>query len=52
MQVRENPVVTKLNLQEYKAILTEDLVDLLDLFRKYKYEIRLAGGPVRLVCTI
>ncbi|XP_059619256.1 CCA tRNA nucleotidyltransferase 1, mitochondrial [Phlebotomus argentipes] len=47
LRVRENPVVTILKREEYAAILTEDLVDLLDLFKKYKYEIRLAGGPVR-----
>uniref|UniRef100_A0A7G3AFA6 Putative cca trna nucleotidyltransferase 1 isoform x2 n=2 Tax=Lutzomyia longipalpis TaxID=7200 RepID=A0A7G3AFA6_LUTLO len=47
VKIRENPIVTKLDYENYKAILTEDLVDLLDLFKKYKYEIRLAGGPVR-----
>ncbi|GAB0089575.1 CCA tRNA nucleotidyltransferase 1, mitochondrial [Sergentomyia squamirostris] len=47
VKVRENPVVAKLTEEEYKPILTEDLVDLLDLFKKYQYEIRLAGGPVR-----
>uniref|UniRef100_A0A1L8DRX1 Putative trna nucleotidyltransferase/polya polymerase n=1 Tax=Nyssomyia neivai TaxID=330878 RepID=A0A1L8DRX1_9DIPT len=47
IKVRENPIVTQLDRQEYKEILTEDLVDLLALFKRYKYEIRLAGGPVR-----
>lgn len=44
---RENPVVIKLDTPEFKSIFTPELNDLYALFKKYKYEIRIAGGAVR-----
>lgn len=48
VKVRENPIVT--NLAEdplFKSIFTNELNDLVKLFEKYNYEIRIAGGAVR-----
>lgn len=44
---RENPIVTKLDTPEFKAIFTPELDELVNLFNKYNYEIRIAGGAVR-----
>lgn len=47
LKVREDPVVMKMDSPEFKSIFTEELHALIDLFKEYNYEIRLAGGPVR-----
>lgn len=47
LKIRENPIVLKLDTPEYHAIFTEELNTLVNLFKKYNFEIRLAGGPVR-----
>lgn len=47
LKIREDPVVLKLETPQYHAIFTEELHTLIDLFQKYDFEIRLAGGPVR-----
>lgn len=47
LKCRENPVVTKLNTPEFKALFTTEVQDLQKLFEKYNYEIRIAGGAVR-----
>uniref|UniRef100_A0A336M097 CSON009557 protein n=1 Tax=Culicoides sonorensis TaxID=179676 RepID=A0A336M097_CULSO len=47
LKIRENPIVMKLDSPQYHAIFTDELHTLLDLFKKYDFEIRLAGGPVR-----
>lgn len=44
---RENPVIMKLDSEDFKSIFTEEVNTLAGLFKKYGYEIRLAGGPVR-----
>lgn len=44
---RENPVVTKLDTPEFKSLFTPEFNKLVNLFDKYKYEIRIAGGAVR-----
>lgn len=49
LKCREDPVVTKLNTPEFKALFTTEVQDLQKLFEKYNYEIRIAGGAVRLV---
>lgn len=47
LKVRENPIVMKLDSTEFKSLFTEELNFLIELFKEYNYEIRLAGGPVR-----
>lgn len=47
LKTRDNPVVLKLNSTEFEAIFTNELHTVIELFKKYNYEIRLAGGPVR-----
>jgi hypothetical protein len=47
LKVRENPIVTKLDTPQFHSIFTPDLKDLLKLFDKYKFEVRIAGGAVR-----
>lgn len=37
----------KLISNEFKSILTNDLIYLFDLFKKYSFELRIAGGAVR-----
>ncbi len=39
----------KLDTPEYRKIFTPELQQLLDIFQRHGYEIRLAGGPVRCV---
>ncbi|KAJ8714078.1 hypothetical protein PYW08_007698 [Mythimna loreyi] len=47
LKCRENPVVLKLESAEFKSIFTPEVTDLKNLFDKYNYEIRIAGGAVR-----
>lgn len=47
LKIREDPVVMQLDSPEFKSIFNEELNYLIDLFKQYNYEIRLAGGPVR-----
>lgn len=47
LKYRNNPIVTKLNNDLFKSIFTDELNQLLDVFNKYNYEIRIAGGAVR-----
>jgi len=42
-----NLVKMKLDTPEFHALFTPELKTLVSLFDKYKYEIRIAGGPVR-----
>lgn len=44
---RENPFILKLDTKEFRSIFTEEVCKLKEIFDKYGYEIRLAGGPVR-----
>lgn len=44
---RENPVIMKLESPEFQSIFTDELKTLSELFKKYNYEIRIAGGAVR-----
>lgn len=44
---REDPVVTKLDSPEFKSLFTPEFNSLVSLFKKYDYEIRIAGGAVR-----
>lgn len=47
LKYRENPIVKKLDTPEFKSIFTPELETLVELFQKYNYEIRIAGGAVR-----
>lgn len=44
---RANPLVKRLQSNEFRSIFTNELETLIDLFRRYNYELRLAGGAVR-----
>lgn len=44
---RTDPVVKKIQSNEFKSIFDDNLNDLINLFDKYKYELRIAGGAVR-----
>ncbi|TMW53834.1 hypothetical protein DOY81_001119 [Sarcophaga bullata] len=46
-RMRDNPAVKKIDSPEFKSIFTEELNSLVDLFHKYNYELRIAGGAVR-----
>jgi tRNA nucleotidyltransferase (CCA-adding enzyme) len=47
VKYRENPVVTKLNNELFRSIFTDELNQLLEVFKKYNHDIRIAGGAVR-----
>ena len=47
VKFRENPIVIKIENELFKSIFTEELTDMLAIFKKYNYEIRVAGGAVR-----
>lgn len=47
IKFRDDPVIAKLDNDLFKSIFTEELEGLLNLFKKYDYEIRIAGGAVR-----
>lgn len=44
---RADPVITTLDTPQFKGILRKNILDLVALFQKYNYEIRIAGGAVR-----
>lgn len=44
---RKDPVIKTLDTPEFQSIFTPELHDLAALFKKYNYEIRVAGGAVR-----
>lgn len=44
---RIDPVIKKIDSNEFNSVLTENLNYLIGLFDKYKYELRIAGGAVR-----
>ncbi|XP_065086311.1 CCA tRNA nucleotidyltransferase 1, mitochondrial [Ochlerotatus camptorhynchus] len=44
---RSDPVVMKIDTPEFRSIFTKELEDLIDLFKRYNYEVRVAGGAVR-----
>lgn len=47
LKCRENPVVLRLDSAEFQSIFTPEVLALKNIFDKYKYEIRIAGGAVR-----
>ncbi|XP_043272776.1 CCA tRNA nucleotidyltransferase 1, mitochondrial [Venturia canescens] len=44
---RSNPVIKKLDTPEFQSIFTPELNKLSEIFKKYNYEMRVAGGAVR-----
>ncbi|KAL7297232.1 hypothetical protein TKK_0009637 [Trichogramma kaykai] len=44
---RSNPIIKTLDTPEFRSIFNQELNDLVALFKKYNYEIRIAGGAVR-----
>lgn len=44
---RADPVILKLDSLEFYSLFTPELQTLADLFKKYNYELRIAGGAVR-----
>ncbi|XP_063991356.1 CCA tRNA nucleotidyltransferase 1, mitochondrial isoform X1 [Diachasmimorpha longicaudata] len=48
---RSDPIIKKLETPEFKSIFTPELEVLTSLFKKYNYEIRIAGGAVRDLLT-
>ncbi|XP_032676435.1 CCA tRNA nucleotidyltransferase 1, mitochondrial isoform X2 [Odontomachus brunneus] len=44
---RADPVIAKLDSPEFLSVFTPELRTLVDLFKKYNYELRIAGGAVR-----
>ncbi|CAH0551260.1 unnamed protein product [Brassicogethes aeneus] len=44
---RQDPVVLKLDTEEFKSIFTEELKSLVSIFKNNGFEIRIVGGAVR-----
>ncbi|GAB1867271.1 tRNA-nucleotidyltransferase 1, mitochondrial [Camponotus japonicus] len=44
---RTDPVIMKLDCPEFHSVFTPELQTLANLFKKYNYELRIAGGAVR-----
>lgn len=44
---RIDPVIMKLDCPEFHSVFTPELQTLADLFKRYNYELRIAGGAVR-----
>lgn len=44
---RENPIIMKLDVPIFHSIFTPELNTLSELFKKYNYTLRIAGGAVR-----
>ncbi|KAH8385130.1 CCA tRNA nucleotidyltransferase 1, mitochondrial [Drosophila serrata] len=46
-RMRQNPAFRMVDTPEFRSIFTPELEALVDLFKKYNYELRIAGGAVR-----
>lgn len=49
LKYRENPVITVLDNENFHSIFNDNLKSIHSIFEKYNYELRIAGGAVRLV---
>lgn len=47
VKVRDDPIVVKLDNELFNAIFSPELIHLVNIFKKYNHEIRIAGGAVR-----
>ena len=46
-RTRPNPIIKKLDTPEFHSIFSPELRTIINVFKVYDHEIRLAGGPVR-----
>ncbi|XP_004519515.1 CCA tRNA nucleotidyltransferase 1, mitochondrial [Ceratitis capitata] len=46
-KMRTNPALKKIDSPEFQGIFTEELRELISIFQRYNYEVRIAGGAVR-----
>nr|XP_014103330.2 CCA tRNA nucleotidyltransferase 1, mitochondrial [Bactrocera oleae] len=46
-KMRSEPVLKKIDSPEFQSIFTDELQALIDIFKRYNYELRIAGGAVR-----
>lgn len=46
-KILQNPVIMTLDSEKFQSIFTYEVKKLLNVFKKYNYEIRLVGGAVR-----
>lgn len=46
-KMRSDPAFKKIDSPEYQSIFTDELQTLIDIFKRYNYELRIAGGAVR-----
>ncbi|XP_017086855.2 CCA tRNA nucleotidyltransferase 1, mitochondrial [Drosophila bipectinata] len=46
-KMRKDPAFKKISSPEFQSIFTPELESLVSLFKKYDYELRIAGGAVR-----
>ena len=47
IKTRPNPIVTKIDSDEFRSIFTKSLNRLIEIFKQNNYELRIAGGAVR-----
>lgn len=45
--VRPDPIVTRLDTPEFRAIFNDGLRELIAIFKRNDFELRIAGGAVR-----
>lgn len=46
-KTRENPIIMKLDTEEFHLLFTDELKKLASLFKEYRHDIRIVGGAVR-----
>ncbi|XP_075145524.1 CCA tRNA nucleotidyltransferase 1, mitochondrial [Haematobia irritans] len=46
-KMRDNPAFKKIDSPEFRSIFTDELMTLVNIFKKYNHELRIAGGAVR-----
>ncbi|XP_011203099.2 CCA tRNA nucleotidyltransferase 1, mitochondrial [Bactrocera dorsalis] len=46
-KMRSEPAFKKIDSPEFHSIFTDELQALIDIFKRYNYELRIAGGAVR-----
>lgn len=47
LKERAQPIVTRLETPQFRAIFSDSLYQLIDIFKRNNYELRIAGGAVR-----
>lgn len=46
-KMRSDPAFKEIDSPEFQSIFTDELQALIDIFKRYNYELRIAGGAVR-----